>query len=468
VRFKKQSFFLIAFSIIFVTVFVVNKQVESELSPHDLAVSGLVDHPLNFTYNELQRFPMVSEVALMQCIMPLSRVLYNWTGIPLFFLLSITGVKPTAREVVFYASDNFSQSITIERALHPTTLIALQANGTVLSQEDGYPYRLVVPCKWGYKWVRWITKIEVVDYEKAHTNEDIPNCTFPPTTPPSEDKSIDLGYASYNIMILSNSTKNSLDLDISQKRICFNITGVPSTRGYCYVTIPRKLLWCESPEEWQVWVDNTLIEDREIIKVAKYTYLYFAYNHPTENVQIIGTNAIAPHDIGITWLGTSKYVVGQNFPVLTSAAIFNYGKFAETFNVTIYANTCIIAMFTNITLASRNSTTITFTWNTTSFAKGNYTIEANVPPIFGEIDLEDNTKTEDSIVKVGVPGDLNNDDKCNISDLIKVAGKFGAENGDPNSPSAPKYDPNYDMNDDGKINLSDLTKVATYFGNSDP
>jgi hypothetical protein len=52
--------------------------------------------------------------------------------------------------------------------------------------------------------------------------------------------------------------------------------------------------------------------------------------------------------------------------------------------------------------------------------------------------------------------------------MIKVAGKFGAERGDPHSPPAPKYDPNYDMNDDSKINLSDLIKVAKYFGTTDP
>jgi hypothetical protein len=63
---------------------------------------------------------------------------------------------------------------------------------------------------------------------------------------------------------------------------------------------------------------------------------------------------------------------------------------------------------------------------------------------------------------------LNNDKKCNILDLVKVAGKFGAERGDPHSPPAPKYDPNYDFNDDNKINILDLVKVAIHFGETDP
>jgi len=198
-KLKKQFAFLIVVSIILLNVFVVDTQAETELSPYDLQISGLVDHPVNLTYSELQSLPMVSEVAVMKCVAGWTQ-LYNWTGIPLFFLLNMTGVKSGATEVVFYASDGFSSSLTIERALHPTTLLALKANGTVLSHSDGYPYRLVVPCKYGYKWVKWITEIEVVDYDFKGTYEsmgysdeaDVPDCTFPSTTPLSNSTYYDL------------------------------------------------------------------------------------------------------------------------------------------------------------------------------------------------------------------------------------------------------------------------------------
>ena len=198
-KFKKQLAFLIVVSIILLNVSVADTQVETESSPYDLQISGLVDRPLNFTYSELQSFPMISEVAVMKCVAGWTQ-LYNWTGIPLFFLLNVTGVKSGATEVVFYASDGFSSSLTIERALHPTTLLALKANGTILSHSDGYPYRLVVPCKYGYKWVKWITKIEVIDYDYKGTWEsmgysdeaDVPDCTFPSTTPLSNSTYYDL------------------------------------------------------------------------------------------------------------------------------------------------------------------------------------------------------------------------------------------------------------------------------------
>ena len=199
---KKQLAFLMILSILLSTilanVFVVGKPEETE-SPYDLVISGLVEHPTNFTYSELLSFPMVSEVAVMECVAGWTQT-YNWTGIPLSFLLNVTGVKSEATEVVFYASDGFSSSLTVERALHPTTLLALKANGTVLSHSNGYPYRLVVPCKYGYKWVKWITEVEVVDYAYKGTYEsmgysdeaDISDCTFPSTTTPSNFTYYDL------------------------------------------------------------------------------------------------------------------------------------------------------------------------------------------------------------------------------------------------------------------------------------
>ncbi len=306
---KRQITFLIVLSILsnilLVNVFAVGKQAEAEPTPYDLVIKGLVDRPLNFSHSELQSFPMVSEVALMQCIGGWAQ-LYNWTGVPIFFLLSMTGVKSGATEVVFYASDGYSSSLAIKRALHPTTLLALQADGKVLSYFNGYPYRLIVPCKYGYKWVRWITEIEVVDYDYKGTWEgmgfpddaDIPDCTLPSTTPPFENFHIDLGNGKQNVITLSNSIISSFDFDILKKQICFNVNGPTSTTGYCYITIPKKLLWCDSPEQWQVWVNDTLIEDRKLIEDTDYTYIYFTYDHSIQEVQIKGIHVI-PYTVAI-------------------------------------------------------------------------------------------------------------------------------------------------------------------------
>ena len=298
VKFKRQFASLFILPIIFVSVIVLNIKTESESAPYDLMIDGLVEHPMNFSYSELQSFPMVSEVVQLKCIGGFTEV-YNWTGIPVFFLLSTTGIKGNATKVVFYAKDGFSSDLTIEKVMHPTTILALKANGTVLSDNNGYPYRLVVPCKYGYKWVRWITKIEVVDYDYKGTYEsigfsdeaDIPSCSLPLTTPPFETFNIVLGNANYSIITLSNSTIDSFDFDAFGAQILINITGPLGTTGYCYIAIPKRILWCDNTEQWQVKADKTLIVDRKVIEDANRTYIYFTYNHSFQEIQIKGVHA---------------------------------------------------------------------------------------------------------------------------------------------------------------------------------
>jgi parallel beta-helix repeat protein len=111
-----------------------------------------------------------------------------------------------------------------------------------------------------------------------------------------------------------------------------------------------------------------------------------------------------PHDIGITNVITSKTIVGQGFNLCIDLKILNYGIYDETFAVTAYVNTITIATQT-ISLASRNSVVVTFMWDTTGFAKGNYTISAYAWPVQNETDTTDNRLT-DGWVLITKVGDL--------------------------------------------------------------
>lgn len=88
-----------------------------------------------------------------------------WTGVRLCDLLERAGVKPGSKSVVFYSADNFADSIPLESALEPETIIAYALNGELLPQSHGAPARLVVPDRYGYKNVKWIERIEVVPEE---------------------------------------------------------------------------------------------------------------------------------------------------------------------------------------------------------------------------------------------------------------------------------------------------------------
>jgi len=134
---------------------------------------------------------------------------------------------------------------------------------------------------------------------------------------------------------------------------------------------------------------------------------------------------VGVHDIGLK-VSISKPVIylGYNLTTTINFKIINYGAYTETFNFTFQIDTT--KQQQNITLASLNSTTITFAWNTTGLAKGDYTISAYATPVLGETDTTDNNCTSNSVLitKVGdlgggtpVPHFFQCDGKVDSSDI---------------------------------------------------
>jgi hypothetical protein len=160
-------------------------------------------------------------------------------------------------------------------------------------------------------------------------------------------------------------------------------------------------------------------------------------------------------DIAVTNIVGSKAVVGQNYSIFINVTVENQGEYTETFNVTVYANTTSIATQT-ITLTSANSTTITFTWNTTGFAKGNYTISAYAWPVLNETDPTDNT-FNDGTVLVTVAGDVTGEGLCDMQDISILVDKFLK------TPKDLRWDPNCDVNDDGIIDMADISIAVDNF-----
>lgn len=191
-------------------------------------------------------------------------------------------------------------------------------------------------------------------------------------------------------------------------------------------------------------------------------------------VAALSITRISSPDIAITNAVTSKTIVCQGYNVSINITIENEGAYTETSNVTAYANTMSIATLTNITMESGSSTVITFTWNTTGFAKGNYTISANATQVPGEADIADNAYT-DGTVRVGMLGDIAPVyGLVDIVDVVYVAIHFGAErmpNGTywhtPPCERCP-HDPIADINNDGIIDIVDIVIIATHFGETDP
>jgi hypothetical protein len=173
---------------------------------------------------------------------------------------------------------------------------------------------------------------------------------------------------------------------------------------------------------------------------------------------------VETHDVAVTDVDTSKTgclpvpIVCKGYNCSIFVGVENKGDFAETFNVTVYANTTAIQTET-LTLEGHSSTTLTFTWDTTSFAKGNYTISAYAWPVEGETETEDNTFV-DGWILVTMPGNVNADDTVDIFDIVQVAVAFGSTHSD----LIPPWNPNADINNDGVVDIFDIVVVGLYFG----
>lgn len=131
-----------------------------------LEVKGLVANPLVLSYQDLKTFPIVEQPHTLMCISnEVGGDLVgnaNWTGVRLRDILAKAGARP-ALEVILRASDGYSESIPMEKALEEGTVLAYEMNGEPLWAKHGYPVRLLVPNIYGMKNVKWLTSIEPVN-----------------------------------------------------------------------------------------------------------------------------------------------------------------------------------------------------------------------------------------------------------------------------------------------------------------
>ena len=126
-------------------------------------VDGMVAKPTSFALGELRSLPARSQITHLACEEGWSYIA-QWTGVPLAQVLALVGTARQARYVVYRSIEpDWWDSIDIEEALHPQTLIALGLNGGELPIAFGGPARMRVPRQLGYKSVKYLTRITVTD-----------------------------------------------------------------------------------------------------------------------------------------------------------------------------------------------------------------------------------------------------------------------------------------------------------------
>ncbi|HVP58247.1 MAG TPA: molybdopterin-dependent oxidoreductase [bacterium] len=127
-----------------------------------LEISGEVTTPRTYTYQQVLGHPKYSKVVVLNCVEGWS-VKLLWEGVLIKDLLAEAGVKPGAVTVIFHAYDGYTTSLPLAYVLDRNIMLAYKMNGVVLPPERGFPFQVVAEDKLGYKWAKWVTKIELSD-----------------------------------------------------------------------------------------------------------------------------------------------------------------------------------------------------------------------------------------------------------------------------------------------------------------
>ena len=132
----------------------------ADIGSYVLNVTGLVNNPSALSYAQILSLPSITLKVGIYCP-SVTRAADEWTGVPLSTILNTAGLTPDATEIYLIGADGYYTVLTLQNALASVVFLAYRTNGQALTEERGYPLRLIDGGSDGQDWVRWITNIEV-------------------------------------------------------------------------------------------------------------------------------------------------------------------------------------------------------------------------------------------------------------------------------------------------------------------
>jgi DMSO/TMAO reductase YedYZ molybdopterin-dependent catalytic subunit len=134
-----------------------------DLESYRLKVDGLVENLLEYTLEEAtDNRQSYRKVVTLNCVEGW-RVKILWEGVLVKDLIEGAKASPEANTVIFHAYDGYTTSLPLDYIMEQDIMLAYKMNGVVLPPERGAPFQLVAESKWGYKWIKWVTGIELSD-----------------------------------------------------------------------------------------------------------------------------------------------------------------------------------------------------------------------------------------------------------------------------------------------------------------
>ncbi|MGA1974556.1 MAG: sulfite oxidase-like oxidoreductase [Conexivisphaerales archaeon] len=135
---------------------------EVDISSYRLRVKGLVERPLELTYDQLKARPQVTVAKPSHCVTGWSVADTVWRGPSLPALLKEAGMKPEAHFIMFRSLDGYGTPIPLEDGMVEDAIVAIMLNGQPISLEMGFPARPFMPHIYLWKSAKWLTEIEAL------------------------------------------------------------------------------------------------------------------------------------------------------------------------------------------------------------------------------------------------------------------------------------------------------------------
>ena len=128
---------------------------------YELIITGLVNNTQNLTYDKIvNSFHSSKKIVNLFCVEGWE-VKILWEGVKVKDLLELVQPLPEANTIIFYAYDGYSTSFPLDYIIDNNIIMAYKMNNVTIPPERGFPFQLVAESKWGYKWIKWITLIEL-------------------------------------------------------------------------------------------------------------------------------------------------------------------------------------------------------------------------------------------------------------------------------------------------------------------
>ena len=138
-----------------------------DLARWDFRVTGLVERPLCLSWEEFNQLPRVERTSDFHCVTRWSRFDNHWTGVAMREILSRS--KPTldAKYVLVHAEQGYTANVPLADLDRDDVLLATHHDGEPLTQDHGYPLRLIVPHLYAWKSVKWVRGLELLSKDQA-------------------------------------------------------------------------------------------------------------------------------------------------------------------------------------------------------------------------------------------------------------------------------------------------------------